>query len=69
MASEKYLDYDRFGDLYFFMVNAKTIITSQHFDVNYGYMILFLSVFGTTIPTVLFVKSIPKIGAGISSIF
>lgn len=51
-----------------FMVNAKTIMTSQHFDLNYGYMILFLSILGTTIPTVLFVKSIPKIGAGISSI-
>lgn len=51
-----------------FLVNAPALLTSTHFDSNLLKWALFLALFGTIIPPVLFAKGIPKIGAGISAI-
>lgn len=51
-----------------FIVNAKTIVTANHFGYEFLQWAVFLAVIGTTIPTALFASGIPKIGAGTSSI-
>lgn len=51
-----------------FIVNVQQLTTSSHFDTGLIKWALFLAVFGTIIPPVLFAKGIPKIGAGISAI-
>lgn len=50
------------------LVNVQSLTTGHHFDAGLLKWALFLAVFGTIIPPVLFAKGIPKIGAGISSI-
>lgn len=50
------------------IVNAQQIAVSTYFDSGLIKWALFLAVFGTIIPPVLFAKGIPKIGAGISAI-
>lgn len=56
------------SSLTIFIINSKTIITDNHFDVEFLFWAMFLAIIGTTIPTALFAAGIPKIGAGISSI-
>lgn len=51
-----------------FIVNAHQLTVIEHFDWGILKWALFLSLFGTIIPPVLFAKGIPKIGAGISAI-
>jgi drug/metabolite transporter (DMT)-like permease len=51
-----------------FIVNAHQLVIVEHFDWGILKWALFLSLFGTIIPPVLFAKGIPKIGAGISAI-
>ncbi|MRG44986.1 EamA family transporter [Chitinophaga sp. SYP-B3965] len=51
-----------------FIVNAHQLVVSNHFDAGILKWALFLSLFGTIIPPVLFAKGIPKVGAGISAI-
>lgn len=51
-----------------FIVNAHQLVVSNHFDWGILKWALFLSLFGTIIPPVLFAKGIPKVGAGISAI-
>lgn len=51
-----------------FIVNAKTILVSNHFGYDFLGWAIFLAVVGTTIPTALFAVGIPHIGAGASSI-
>lgn len=51
-----------------FIVNAHHLVVSNHFDVGILKWALFLALFGTIIPPVLFAKGIPKAGAGISAI-
>lgn len=51
-----------------FIVNAHQLVVVEHFDGGILKWALFLSLFGTIIPPVLFAKGIPKIGAGISAI-
>lgn len=48
-----------------FIVNAPVLLTTSHFNLKWA---LFFAFFGTIIPQVLFVKGIPKVGAGISAI-
>lgn len=50
------------------IVNVQQLSASHHFDTGLIKWALFLAVFGTIIPPVLFAKGIPKIGAGISAI-
>jgi drug/metabolite transporter (DMT)-like permease len=49
-------------------VNVQSLTAHPHFNTGLVKWALFLSVFGTIIPPVLFAKGIPKIGAGISAI-
>lgn len=51
-----------------FLINCKTILVANHFDSAFLPWAVFFAVVGTTIPTALFAASIPKIGAGVSSI-
>jgi len=51
-----------------FLINCKTILAGNHFDSEFLLWAVFFAVIGTTIPTALFAASIPKIGAGVSSI-
>lgn len=51
-----------------FIVNAHQLTVVEHFDWGILKWALFLSLFGTIIPPVLFAKGIPKIGAGISAV-
>lgn len=51
-----------------FLVNAPQLVTSTHFDTGLLKWALFLSLFGTVIPPLLFAKGIPKVGAGISGV-
>ena len=51
-----------------FLINGKTILFESHPDIRFLFLAFFLSIVGTMIPTALFAVSIPKIGAGISSI-
>lgn len=50
------------------IVNVQQLSVSHHFDAGLIKWAVFLAVFGTIIPPVLFAKGIPKIGAGISAI-
>jgi drug/metabolite transporter (DMT)-like permease len=50
------------------IVNVQQLTVNSHFDTGLIKWALFLAVFGTIIPPVLFAKGIPKIGAGISAI-
>ncbi|MEZ2444442.1 DMT family transporter [Chitinophaga sp. RCC_12] len=51
-----------------FLVNAPQLIASTHFDTGLLKWALFLALFGTIIPPLLFAKGIPKVGAGISAV-
>jgi drug/metabolite transporter (DMT)-like permease len=51
-----------------FIVNASTILACSHFSYEFVLIAVFLAVIGTSVPTALFAASIPKIGAGVSSI-
>jgi drug/metabolite transporter (DMT)-like permease len=51
-----------------FIVNAHQLVVSNHFDWGILKWALFLALFGTIIPPVLFAKGIPKVGAGVSAI-
>lgn len=51
-----------------FLVNAPQLLASTHFDTGLLKWALFLSLFGTIIPPLLFAKGIPKVGAGISAV-
>jgi drug/metabolite transporter (DMT)-like permease len=50
------------------LVNIHQLAVGHHFDVGLIKWALFLALFGTIIPPVLFAKGIPRIGAGISAI-
>ncbi|MXN91270.1 EamA family transporter [Flavobacterium sp. Sd200] len=50
-----------------FLINIKTL-TQSAYDLNLLGWGLFLAIFGTVIPPVMFTKGMPKIGAGLSSI-
>lgn len=50
------------------LVNATPLLASTHFDAGLLKWALFLALFGTIIPPLLFAKGIPKIGAGISAV-
>jgi drug/metabolite transporter (DMT)-like permease len=51
-----------------FIVNARALLTNNHFDYGLLKWILFFGMFGTMIPQLLFAKGIPQVGAGISAI-
>jgi drug/metabolite transporter (DMT)-like permease len=51
-----------------FLINAPQLLTSTHFDMGLGKWALFLSLFGTVIPPLLFARGIPRVGAGISGV-
>ena len=51
-----------------FLVNLRPFLSANHFDVNLIKWAMFLAVFGTVIPPVLFARGIPRIGAGLSAI-
>ncbi|RBL90632.1 EamA family transporter [Chitinophaga flava] len=51
-----------------FLFNAPDLIASTHFGPGLLKWALFLSLFGTVIPPVLFAAGIPKIGASLSAI-
>lgn len=51
-----------------FLVNAPQLVASTHFNAGLLKWALFLSLFGTIIPPLLFAKGIPKVGAGISAV-
>lgn len=51
-----------------FLVNAPQLVASTHFNMGLLKWALFLSLFGTIIPPLLFAKGIPKVGAGISAV-
>lgn len=51
-----------------FMLNAETILFYSNFDMGLIKWILFLALFGTIIPPLVFSTGIPKIGVGYSSI-
>jgi drug/metabolite transporter (DMT)-like permease len=48
-----------------FIVNAPVLLSNIHFNIKWA---LFFALFGTIIPQVLFVRGIPRVGAGISAI-
>lgn len=50
------------------LVNAAPLLASTHFNAGLLKWALFLALFGTIIPPLLFAKGIPKIGAGISAV-
>lgn len=50
------------------LVNASALLASTHFNVGLIKWALFLSLFGTIIPPLLFARGIPKVGAGISAV-
>ncbi|NLR80570.1 EamA family transporter [Chitinophaga eiseniae] len=50
------------------LVNASALAVSTHFNVGLIKWALFLSLFGTIIPPLLFARGIPKVGAGISAV-
>lgn len=50
------------------VVNIHQFIAGHHFDMGLIKWALFLALFGTIIPPVLFAQGIPRIGAGISAI-
>lgn len=50
------------------LVNVSTLAVSTHFNVGLIKWALFLSLFGTIIPPLLFARGIPKVGAGISAV-
>lgn len=50
-----------------FVVNASSLITSIHVDVSLIKWAVFLAIFGTIIPPVLFARGIPKTGVGLSA--
>lgn len=47
---------------------GNAILAGGYFQLDFLWIIAFLAVFGTTIPTALFANSIPRVGAGVSSI-
>lgn len=51
-----------------FLLNAQSFLSANHFDLGLIKWTLFLAVFGTVIPPVLFARGIPRIGAGLSAI-
>lgn len=51
-----------------FLVNVRPLLVSTHFNVGLIKWALFLSLFGTIIPPLLFAKGIPKVGAGVSGV-
>lgn len=51
-----------------FILNAETILFYSHFDIGLIKWILFLALFGTIIPPLVFSTGIPKVGVGYSSI-
>jgi drug/metabolite transporter (DMT)-like permease len=51
-----------------FMVNSYQLVTDHHFDAGLLKWGIFLALFGTIIPPLLFANSIPKTGAALSSI-
>lgn len=51
-----------------FVVNASSLATSTHTDVSLIKWAVFLAIFGTVIPPVLFARGIPKAGVGVSAI-
>jgi drug/metabolite transporter (DMT)-like permease len=51
-----------------FLVNVQPLLHSTHFNAGLIKWALFLSLFGTIIPPLLFAKGIPKVGAGISAV-
>ena len=50
------------------LVNVAPLVASTHFDLGLLKWALFLGLFGTIIPPLLFAKGIPKVGAGISGV-
>ncbi|OIN59358.1 EamA family transporter [Arsenicibacter rosenii] len=50
------------------LVNLPSLATESHLGFALGQWALFLALFGTVIPPVLFAKGIPHVGAGISGI-
>jgi drug/metabolite transporter (DMT)-like permease len=50
------------------LINIPTLMNESHYGMDLFQTVLFLAVFGTTIPTALFSAGIPKIGAAVSSI-
>ncbi len=50
------------------MVNIQQLATNNHFDGGLVKWALFLALFGTIIPPILFTRGIPRIGAGVSAI-
>jgi drug/metabolite transporter (DMT)-like permease len=50
------------------VVNMHQLTVGHHFDMGLIKWTLFLALFGTIIPPVLFAQGIPRIGAGISAI-
>ncbi|WP_143306003.1 EamA family transporter [Chitinophaga vietnamensis] len=51
-----------------FLVNSPVLLTSTHFNMELLKWALFLALFGTVIPPVLFAQGIPKTGAGTAAI-
>lgn len=51
-----------------FAVNGSELLSDYHLESGLLTWSLFLAVFGTVIPPLLFAKAIPKVGAGLSSI-
>jgi len=51
-----------------FLVNAQQLLVSTHFNTGLIRWALFLALFGTIIPPLLFAKGIPKVGAGVSGV-
>jgi drug/metabolite transporter (DMT)-like permease len=51
-----------------FLVNAVALTGSTHFDLHLIKWALFLAVFGTVIPPILFAKGMPRTGVGLSAI-
>jgi drug/metabolite transporter (DMT)-like permease len=50
------------------VVNFHQLTVGHHFDIGLIKWTLFLALFGTIIPPVLFAQGIPRIGAGVSAI-
>jgi drug/metabolite transporter (DMT)-like permease len=54
--------------LFIFLINAPALVTSAHYNAGLLKWALFLSLFGTIIPPLVFAKGIPKIGVGVSAV-
>lgn len=51
-----------------FIINFSALKSSAHFDLGLLKWGIFLAVFGTVIPPMMFTRGMPRIGAGLSSI-